>query len=98
MGKEQDLLHAAKNGNVAQIERILGQRNRRSGIHRYVLAGTEEDQNLSTLRVCACRCQFSSTRYLCLLTCSFISRNVSPNFQDDMGYTALHYSSLNGHK
>ena len=39
MGKEQDLLHAAKNGNVAQIERILGQRNRRSGIHRYVLAG-----------------------------------------------------------
>lgn len=62
MGKEQDLLHAAKNGNVAQIERILGQRNRRSGIH------------------------------------SFISRNVSSNFQDDMGYTALHYSSLNGHK
>ena len=39
MGKEQDLLQAAKSGNVAHIERILGHKARKSGIQRYVWAG-----------------------------------------------------------
>lgn len=39
MGKEQDLAQAAKSGNVAHIERILGHKTRKSGIQRYVEAG-----------------------------------------------------------
>lgn len=31
MGKDQDLLEAARNGNVAVVEKILGQRAKRSG-------------------------------------------------------------------
>ena len=38
MGKEQDLLQAAKSGNVAHIEKILGHKARKSGIQRYVWA------------------------------------------------------------
>ena len=36
MGKEQDLIQAAKSGNVAHIEKILGNKARKSGIQRYV--------------------------------------------------------------
>lgn len=36
MGKEQDLLQAAKTGNVAHIEKILGNKTRKSGIQRYL--------------------------------------------------------------
>lgn len=38
MGKEQDLMQAAKSGNVAHIEKILGHKARKSGIQRYVCA------------------------------------------------------------
>lgn len=31
MGKEQELLEAARSGNVAIVEKILGQRAKRSG-------------------------------------------------------------------
>ena len=47
-------------------------------------------------------CMFSSSAlfytFRASFCYSFISRNVSPNFQDDMGYTALHYASMNGHR
>ena len=36
MGKEHDLLQAAKSGNVAHIEKILGHKARKSGIQGYV--------------------------------------------------------------
>ncbi|KAK3699170.1 hypothetical protein QZH41_011872 [Actinostola sp. cb2023] len=36
MGKEQDLLNAGKTGNVSQIEKILGQRGKKSGLHRMI--------------------------------------------------------------
>ena len=36
MGKEQDLIQAAKSGNVAHIEKILGHKARKSGIQRCV--------------------------------------------------------------
>lgn len=37
MGKDQELLEAARNGNIAVVEKILGQRAKRSGpLARYV--------------------------------------------------------------
>lgn len=30
--------------------------------------------------------------------CSFISRTVNPNYQDELGNTPLHYAALNGHR
>ena len=33
-----------------------------------------------------------------LVTHSFMSRTVNSNHQDEMGYTALHYAALNGHR
>ncbi|XP_055313125.1 ankyrin repeat and SAM domain-containing protein 1A-like isoform X2 [Sitodiplosis mosellana] len=61
MGKEAELLDAARNGNITLIEKILSQRGKRSG-------------PLASLR-----------------------RGPGANIQDSAGYSALHYSSLNGH-
>ncbi|KAK2565649.1 Ankyrin repeat and SAM domain-containing protein 1A [Acropora cervicornis] len=36
MGKEQDLIQAAKSGNVAHIEKILGNKARKSGIQSFI--------------------------------------------------------------
>ena len=44
MGKEQDLLQAAKTGNVAHIEKILGNKTRKSGIQRYLGAVLQIDR------------------------------------------------------
>lgn len=39
MGKDQELLEAARKGNVAVVEKILGQRAKRSGpLARWVVA------------------------------------------------------------
>ncbi|KAJ7390478.1 regulation of synaptic plasticity by receptor localization to synapse [Desmophyllum pertusum] len=62
MGKEQDLLQASKSEMLAQIEKILGHKTRKSGIQ------------------------------------SLMSRTVNPNYQDELGYTPLHYAALNGHR
>ncbi|XP_031629781.1 ankyrin repeat and sterile alpha motif domain-containing protein 1B-like isoform X2 [Contarinia nasturtii] len=61
MGKDQELLEAARNGNITLIEKILNQRGKRSG-------------PLASLR-----------------------RGPGANIQDSAGYSALHYSALNGH-
>ncbi|XP_048585041.1 ankyrin repeat and sterile alpha motif domain-containing protein 1B isoform X2 [Nematostella vectensis] len=62
MGKENELINAAKNGNVAQIEKLLGQRNKKSSLH------------------------------------NIMGRSVNPNYQDEMGYSPLHYAAMNGHR
>lgn len=37
MGKDQELLEAARNGNIPVVEKILGQRAKRSGpLARYI--------------------------------------------------------------
>lgn len=38
MGKDQELLEAARNGNIAVVEKILGQKAKRSGpLARWVI-------------------------------------------------------------
>lgn len=44
MGKDQELLEAARKGNVAIVEKILGQRAKRSGpLARWVRISCERD-------------------------------------------------------
>lgn len=44
MGKDQELLEAARKGNVAVVEKILGQRAKRSGpLARWVRISCQTD-------------------------------------------------------
>ncbi|XP_055858077.1 ankyrin repeat and sterile alpha motif domain-containing protein 1B isoform X2 [Episyrphus balteatus] len=61
MGKDQEFLEAARNGNITLFEKILIQKSKRGG-------------PLASLR-----------------------RGPGINVQDSVGYSALHYSALNGH-
>lgn len=89
MGKEQDLLQAAKTGNVAHIEKILGHKARKSGIQRYLGAAWNSlTGNESSFTI-----HWSHSRF-----CSLMSKTVNPNHQDELGYTPLHYAALNGHR
>lgn len=89
MGKEQDLIQAAKTGNVAHIEKILGHKTRKSGIQRYLGAVWNSlTGNESCLQSTDCIHVF----------CSLMSKTVNPNHQDELGYTPLHHAALSGHR
>ncbi|KAK9497231.1 hypothetical protein O3M35_004589 [Rhynocoris fuscipes] len=57
MGKDQELLEAARNGNLAVVEKILGQRAKRSGpLARHC------ERMLFTTALTACHRNFPETK------------------------------------
>ncbi|XP_017757161.1 PREDICTED: ankyrin repeat and SAM domain-containing protein 1A-like isoform X1 [Eufriesea mexicana] len=87
MGKDQELLEAARSGNVTVVEKILGQRAKRSGpLASNHLIPSNFGPSISKLNV------IPHLRYIIL------RRGPGANVQDASGYSALHHAALNGHK
>ncbi|XP_067915165.1 ankyrin repeat and sterile alpha motif domain-containing protein 1B isoform X8 [Heterodontus francisci] len=83
MGKEQELLEAARIGNVAVVEKLL------SGKKGLLGSGSSSIPLSSLLR----------KRFLHYkLSPKSIWRGPNVNCTDTSGYTALHHAALNGHK
>ncbi|XP_007905919.1 ankyrin repeat and sterile alpha motif domain-containing protein 1B isoform X4 [Callorhinchus milii] len=83
MGKEQELLDAARTGNVAVVEKLL------SGKRGLLGSGSSSIPLSSLLRKRFLHSKLSPTS---------IWRGPNVNCNDTSGYTALHHAALNGHK
>ncbi|XP_059843496.1 ankyrin repeat and sterile alpha motif domain-containing protein 1B isoform X7 [Hypanus sabinus] len=83
MGKEQELLEAARIGNVAVVEKLL------SGKKGLLGSGSGSIPLSSLLRKRLLHSKLSPTS---------IWRGPNVNCTDTCGYTALHHAALNGHK
>ncbi|XP_043569576.1 ankyrin repeat and sterile alpha motif domain-containing protein 1B isoform X14 [Chiloscyllium plagiosum] len=83
MGKEQELLDAARIGNVAVVEKLL------SGKKGLLGSGSSSIPLSSLLRKRFLHSKLSPTS---------IWRGPNVNCTDTSGYTALHHAALNGHK
>ncbi|XP_041058912.1 ankyrin repeat and sterile alpha motif domain-containing protein 1B isoform X8 [Carcharodon carcharias] len=83
MGKEQELLEAARIGNVAVVEKLL------SGKKGLLGSGPSSTPLSSLLRKRFLHSKLSPTS---------IWRGPNVNCTDTSGYTALHHAALNGHK
>uniref|UniRef100_UPI00398E44FD ankyrin repeat and sterile alpha motif domain-containing protein 1B isoform X9 n=1 Tax=Pristiophorus japonicus TaxID=55135 RepID=UPI00398E44FD len=83
MGKEQELLEAARIGNVAVVEKLL------SGKKGLLGSGSSSIPLSSLLRKRFLHSKLSPTS---------IWRGPNVNCTDTSGYTALHHAALNGHK
>ncbi|XP_078275986.1 ankyrin repeat and sterile alpha motif domain-containing protein 1B isoform X4 [Rhinoraja longicauda] len=83
MGKEQELLEAARIGNVAVVEKLL------SGKKGLLGSGSGSIPLSSLLRKRFLHSKLSPTS---------IWRGPNVNCTDTSGYTALHHAALNGHK
>lgn len=94
MGKEQDLLQAAKSGNVAHIERILGNKARKSGIQslmsRTVNPNHQDELGNTPLHYAALNGHRSSAELL-------LKYDASTNIPDNNGNYPLHLAAWNGH-
>ncbi|XP_072327654.1 ankyrin repeat and sterile alpha motif domain-containing protein 1B isoform X9 [Scyliorhinus torazame] len=83
MGKEQELLEAARIGNVAVVEKLL------TGKRGLLGSGPSSIPLSSLLRKRFLHSKLSPTS---------IWRGPNVNCTDTSGYTALHHAALNGHK
>ncbi|XP_022779967.1 ankyrin repeat and sterile alpha motif domain-containing protein 1B-like isoform X3 [Stylophora pistillata] len=94
MGKEQDLLQAAKTGNVAHIEKILGHKTRKSGIQslmsRTVNSNHQDELGYTPLHYAALNGHRSSAELL-------LKYDASTNIPDNSGNFPLHLAAWNGH-
>ncbi|RMX60043.1 hypothetical protein pdam_00004489 [Pocillopora damicornis] len=94
MGKEQDLLQAAKTGNVAHIEKILGNKTRKSGIQslmsRTVNPNHQDELGYTPLHYAALNGHRSSAELL-------LKYDASTNIPDTSGNYPLHLAAWNGH-
>ncbi|KAK2184122.1 hypothetical protein NP493_281g02022 [Ridgeia piscesae] len=82
MGREHDLLDAARTGNCGVIEKIVAQRHKRMGQLPLALQAPLA-RLIMTITLGTC---FSLTR-----------RTLNINCQDSNGDTPLHLAALNGH-
>ncbi|KAF7667000.1 hypothetical protein LDENG_00084400 [Lucifuga dentata] len=86
MGKEQELLEAARTGNLAAVEKLLSGKRQSAGTGSG-LSGTVGSSNSSGHGA-------SSHTLSSLLS---IWRGPNVNCVDSTGYTPLHHAALNGH-
>lgn len=93
MGKEQDLIQAAKSGNVAHIEKILGNKARKSGIQsfisRTVNPNYQDELGNTPLHYAALHGHRSSAELL-------LKYDASTNIPDNNGNYPLHLAAWNG--
>ncbi|XP_009988795.1 PREDICTED: ankyrin repeat and sterile alpha motif domain-containing protein 1B-like, partial [Tauraco erythrolophus] len=89
MGKDQELLEAARTGNVALVEKLLS--GRKGGI-------LGSGSGLGRLTWGGLGLEGGSTTPHSLVSAANIWRGPNINCTDSSGYTALHHAALNGHK
>ena len=98
MGKDQEFLEAARNGNVVAVEKLLSSKAKRGG-------------PLARLKICICYFYIflKISHYISAFKITFcnidsvflfisLRRGPGSNVQDSSGYSALHHASLNGHR
>ncbi|KAL1506735.1 hypothetical protein ABEB36_006041 [Hypothenemus hampei] len=94
MGKDQELLEAARKGNTAVVEKILGQRAKRSGplasLRRGPGANVQDSSGYSPLHHAALNGHTDIVRLL-------LEYDASPNIVDSKGSSPLHLAAWSGH-
>ncbi|XP_060532454.1 ankyrin repeat and sterile alpha motif domain-containing protein 1B-like isoform X2 [Cylas formicarius] len=94
MGKDQELLEAARKGNTAVVEKILGQRAKRSGplasLRRGPGANVQDSSGYSSLHHAALNGHTDIVRLL-------LENDASPNIADGKGSSPLHLAAWSGH-
>lgn len=82
MGKDHELLEAARNGNIGIVEKILLHKSKKSGpLARF---GLNSKLNLKK--------KLKKIKIIYSLR-----RGPGSNVQDSSGYSGLHHAALNGH-
>lgn len=93
MGKDQELLEAARKGNTAVVEKILGQRAKRSGplasLRRGPGANVQDTSGYSALHHAALNGHTGIVRLL-------LEHDASPNIIDSKGSSPLHLAAWSG--
>ncbi|XP_023248257.1 ankyrin repeat and sterile alpha motif domain-containing protein 1B-like [Copidosoma floridanum] len=93
MGKDQELLEAARNGNVAVVEKILGQRAKRSGplasLRRGQGANVQDSSGYSALHHAALNGHKEVVKLL-------LQHEASTNIVDAKGSSPLHLAAWSG--
>ncbi|XP_024083009.1 ankyrin repeat and SAM domain-containing protein 1A-like isoform X3 [Cimex lectularius] len=93
MGKDQELLEAARNGNLPVVEKILGQRAKRSGplasLRRGPGANVQDGSGYSALHHAALNGHQEIVELL-------LTYEASPNIVDDKGCSPLHLAAWTG--
>ncbi|CAH1958287.1 unnamed protein product [Acanthoscelides obtectus] len=93
MGKDQELLEAARKGNTVVVEKILGQRAKRSGplasLRRGPGANVQDSSGYSALHHAALN---GHTEIVKLL----LEHDASPNIVDSKGSSPLHLAAWSG--
>ncbi|XP_066146580.1 ankyrin repeat and SAM domain-containing protein 1A-like [Euwallacea fornicatus] len=94
MGKDQELLEAARKGNTAVVEKILGQRAKRSGplasLRRGPGANVQDNSGYSSLHHASLNGHTEIVRLL-------LDHDASPNIVDSKGSSPLHLAAWSGH-
>ncbi|KAF5274293.1 hypothetical protein FQR65_LT04411 [Abscondita terminalis] len=93
MGKDQELLEAARSGNVPVVEKILGQRAKRSGplasLRRGPGANVQDSSGYTSLHHASLNGHKEIVRLL-------LDHDASPNIIDSKGSTPLHLAAWSG--
>uniref|UniRef100_A0A6P7F2N0 Ankyrin repeat and SAM domain-containing protein 1A-like isoform X3 n=1 Tax=Diabrotica virgifera virgifera TaxID=50390 RepID=A0A6P7F2N0_DIAVI len=93
MGKDQELLEAARKGNVAVVEKILGQRAKRSGplasLRRGPGANVQDSSGYSSLHHAALNGHKEIVKLL-------LEHDASTNIVDSKGSSPLHLAAWSG--
>ncbi|CAG9762556.1 unnamed protein product [Ceutorhynchus assimilis] len=93
MGKDQELLEAARKGNTAVVEKILGQRAKRSGplasLRRGPGANVQDSSGYSSLHHASLNGHTNIVRLL-------LEHDASPNIIDVKGSSPLHLAAWSG--
>uniref|UniRef100_A0A0A9XHU4 Ankyrin repeat and sterile alpha motif domain-containing protein 1B n=1 Tax=Lygus hesperus TaxID=30085 RepID=A0A0A9XHU4_LYGHE len=93
MGKDQELLEAARNGHIQVVEKILGQRAKRSGplasLRRGPGANVQDTSGYSALHHAALNGHQEIVELL-------LTHEASPNIVDDKGCSPLHLAAWTG--
>ncbi|XP_066905669.1 ankyrin repeat and sterile alpha motif domain-containing protein 1B-like [Halyomorpha halys] len=93
MGKDQELLEAARSGNILVVDKILGQRAKRSGplasLRRGPGANVQDACGYSALHHAALNGHQEIVQLL-------LTHEASPNIIDDKGCSPLHLAAWTG--
>lgn len=104
MGKDQDLLDAARSGNVVLVEKLLSSKSKRGGpLARFVFflwANLRHSESFAYISTTSAAIQQANCFDVCFckyFKCS-LRRGPGVNVQDTSGYSSLHHAALNGHR